>query len=102
MGIPQWTTPTFALTFSHPDVNLLAARNVYVTFCSGNSKITKTGNELTLEEKSIGVYLTQDETSKFSDSVRIQVNWTTAGGERYASDIVSCTITEQLLRKEIV
>ena len=65
MGVPQYTTPTFTLTFTEQALDLTQAQNVYVTFKSGETLMTKTGADLTIAEKSIGVYLSQEETAKW-------------------------------------
>lgn len=102
MSVPQFTTPTFTLTFSDDGLDLTEARNVYVTFQSYRNSLTKTGPDLTIEEKSIGVHLSQDETALFErGDVKIQANWTTPGGGRAASEVVTYNISEQLLRKVV-
>ena len=98
MGVPQFTTPTFTLTFTEQTLDLTQAANVYVTFKSGMYTLTKTGDALTVQAKSIGVHLTQKETAKFRGGrVKIQANWTTALGGRAASEVVQYDIDEQLL-----
>ena len=101
-NIARGTTPTFTLTFSDETVDLTTANNVYVTFLSGNTKITKTGTDLTITALSIGVHLSQEETlSSREGIVNIQANWTTADGNRVASEIASYTLTRQLLDEVI-
>ena len=100
--IPIGTTPTFTLTFADENLDLTSAQNVYVTFHSHHqsSSLTKTGEDLTVEEKSIAVYLTQEETLSFYEGdVEIQANWTSSTGGRCASDIVSYTFSKQLLKE---
>lgn len=102
MSIPQYTTPTFVLTFTEQDLDLTNAFNVYVTFRSGTFELTKTGSDLTVNKKSIGVYLSQNDTSGFRvGTLEIQANWTTEAGGRSASEIVKFEVTEQLLRKVV-
>ena len=99
MGIPQFTTPTFLLTFDEPGLNLTKANNVYVTFQSGRYKLTKTGASLDVGENTIGVHLTQEDTGNFYvGDVNIQANWTMENGDRFASEIVNWPISDQLLR----
>lgn len=100
MGVPQYTTPTFALSFEETGLDLRNATSVYVTFKSGNNKLTKTGDNLVVGEKTIEVYLTQNETAKFLKTVDIQANWI-VNGNRVASEVVTFEITEQLLQKVI-
>jgi len=102
MGVPRFTTPVFTLTFTEPTLDLTQATGVYVTFKQATFVMTKTGDELDVAEKSIGVYMTQEETAKFQEgSVDIQANWVTGDGNRAASEIVSCDFTKQLLPQVI-
>lgn len=102
MSVPQYTTPTFTLTFSDQALDLTQASNVYVTFQSGNHILTKNGNDLTVQAKQIDVYLNQEETSHFNlGGVKIQANWTTYYGDRAASDVVTYQISEQLLKRVV-
>ena len=102
MGVPQYTTPTFILTFDEEGLDLTEAQNVYVTFTSGNTSITKTGEDLTVEAKAISVYLNQGETGRFRQGdVEIQANWTEANGERAASEIEYYQISGQLLKRVV-
>lgn len=99
MGVPQYTTPTFTLTFTEQNLDLTQAQAVYVTFKSGEYELTKTGEDLDVGEKTIGVYLHQAETGSFkTGNVKIQANWTTSSGDRAASEIVTYNITDQLLK----
>lgn len=102
MSVPQWTTPTLLLTFTEPSLDLTAATSVYVTFKTNTYSITKTGSALTITEKTISIYLSQNETGSFGrGTVDIQVNWKDANGNRFASDIVSINISQQLLNRVI-
>lgn len=98
MSVPIGTTPTFTLTFSEQSgVDLTQATNVYVTFCSGSKTVTKTGEDLTITEKSVSVTLSQEETLPMLYTVNIQVNWTTPDGKRLASEVIKCEMSMQLL-----
>ena len=101
MGVPQYTTPTFVLTFTEQGLNLLQARNVYVTFQSGQNKFTKTGSDLTVSANTIGVHLSQRDTGRLNKCVEIQANWTDVAGNRSASEVVTYKITRQLLTEVI-
>lgn len=101
MGAARGTTPTFVLTFTEQTLDLTQAVNVYVTFQSAGRTLTKTGEDLVVEAKRISVFLSQAETLAFDDTVRVQANWTKAGGVRAASDIVTYSMSDQLL-KEVV
>ena len=106
MSVPQYTTPTFNLTFTDDNLDLTAASNVYVTFKSGKYVLTKTGDDLDVDEKEISVKLTQDETGKLntgslSSDVKIQANWVMPSGDRAASEVVLYEMSEQLLQKVV-
>lgn len=99
MSVPQFTTPTFTLTFSDNTLDLTQAENVYVTFKSRYAALTKSGEDLEIDEKTIGVYLDQEETGRLGmGDVRIQANWTLLNGRRAASEIVAYPISDQLLK----
>ena len=70
-------TPTFTLTLPET-VDLDLASNVYVTFGRrGNKILEKTGGDLAIEDNTIAVFLSQEETLALpSGEVQIQVNWT--------------------------
>lgn len=98
MSVPIGTTPTFVLTFGQQSgVDLTQAINVYVTFESGLTSFTKTGEALALTERSVSVTLTQEETLPMLSTVNIQVNWTTPDGKRLASEVIRCDMSKQLL-----
>ena len=102
MSVPQFTTPTFTLTFTEQSLNLTEAVNVYVTFQARQTSITKTGDALEIAAKTIGVHLTQEETGKLGlGDERIQANWTTPNGNRAASEVATHMISEQLLRRVV-
>lgn len=93
-------TPTFTLTLPE-DIDLSEATNVYVTFADRNNRTVarKTGEELTIDENVVEVYLSQEETLAFPNMVYIQVNWTYNEGElvkRACSEIVSTPFTANL------
>ena len=98
--IPRGTTPTFTFTFTEEELDLTSAAHVYVTFSQGSRVLTKTGDALDIEQKSISVYLSQRETLMFNGKVEAQVNWTIAG-DRIASNIVTIDMTKQLLNKVV-
>ena len=101
MGVPNYTTPTFTLTFTENDLDLTAADRVFVTFKGRTGKITKTGQELEIEEKQIGVRMNQAETAELGPGeVDVQANWT-IGNNRFASGIMRVEITRQLLNEVI-
>lgn len=101
MGVPLYTTPTFVLTFGD-DIDLTTVSAVYVTFRSKDYVLTKTDSGLQIEPHKIGVHLTQDETACMAVGfVQIQANWIDMYGNRVASEIATCSITDQLLKQVI-
>lgn len=103
MSVPQFTTPTFVLTFDDEEaLDLTEANNVYVTFQAKTYLLTKTGDDLIVDAKSIGVKLSQNETSHMPiGDVEIQANWTTQNGDRAASEVVTFRISKQLLQRVV-
>ena len=102
MSVPKFTTPTFTLTFEDENLDLTDAVNVYVSFLSDGCLLTKSGEDLTVREKEIDVRLSQEETGRMKTGyIEIQANWTTPGGNRAASEVVTYPIGRQLLRRVI-
>lgn len=95
----QSTTPTFTLTFP-PSVDFSTV-DVWFTIEQGRVSITKTGEDLAIDHNVIGVFLSQEDTTKFEKNIsaRIQVNWVYPNGERACSNIVTVPVGENLLRK---
>jgi hypothetical protein len=101
MSVPRYTTPTFTLTFTEQGLDLTQATGVYVTFKQASLIITKTGDDLEITEKTISVFMDQEETARFcKGDVDIQANWTT-GDRRAASEVVSYDFSENLLQRVI-
>lgn len=102
MSVARGTTPTYILTFEEESLDLTTANNVYVTFRKGAKVLTKTGNDIEVQAKQVGVYLNQKETLAFAQGdVKVQVNWTLANGRRAASVVALVNLSEQLLEKVI-
>lgn len=103
MGVARATTPTFTLTFTEEGLDLTTASNVYVTFEQKDVNFTKQGADLDIEERTIDVFLSQEETLQFQiGMVDVQVNWTMANGRRASSDVKQVEISKQLLRQVVV
>ena len=101
MGVPRYTTPVFTLTFSEEHLDLTEATDVFVTFRQAGKAMTVTGEDLTVEKKTISVSFTQEETAEFCvGDVEIQANWVISG-KRAASEIVKYQFTDQLLKQVI-
>ncbi len=93
------TTPTFALSLEGIDYNMLDT--VYVTFKQDNHIITKTGDDVELDEENqiINVALTQSETLSFRQGyVFVQLRAVTKGGNAVATDIVKVN-TDGILKE---
>ena len=104
MPVPRGTTPTFVLQFEDEYLDFTKYPNIYVTFRSKGSSftVTKTGDDLTVSEKEISVYLSQEETICFGEGmIEIQANWTTDAGDRYASEVETYCVSKQLLNQVI-
>ena len=101
MSFGRFTTPVLILTFEEEELDLTTAKNVYVTFRSGIRDVTKTGDDLQVSEKQIGVSLTQADTGRFGTSVEVQANWTAEGGVRYQSNIVELPVDRNILERVV-
>ena len=100
--ITRYSTPSITLTFTDEHLDLTQAHNVYVTFSEGDVELfTKTGDDLTIGEKTIGIYLHQEDTAKFRKSVEIQANWTGNDGYRQPSKAVVIPVTKNLLDRVV-
>lgn len=96
------TTPTLICSFDSALLDLSTVQNIYVTLSQGYLKLTKSGEDLEVEENNVKVYLTQSETLMFkTGEVSIQVNWTFGGGRRGASNIAKLIMKENLLSKVV-
>ena len=95
------TTPTFTLTVA--DADLTEAVNVYVTFKQGDILISKSGDDITVAEHTINVYLTQEETLKFrSGKLQVQVNMTYENGGRACTEIATVEVGNNLVESVLV
>ena len=102
MSIAKGTTPTITLTFTEATLDLTQAEHVYVSFRGVGTTVEKKDTDLTIQAKSIGVYLTQEETlSLYEGDVQIQANWTYGDGSRSASEIVKYRFTDNLIERVI-
>lgn len=71
----QYTTPTLRLAMSK---DITFADEVFVTFgFNGKKFLTKTGDDITVTEEYIDVFLTQEESARFpKGGVQVEVNFT--------------------------
>lgn len=96
------TTPTY--TFIMPEsVDISLATGIYVTFCKidGRLIITKTDDDLVVENNSVEVYLTQEETLSFPNGqIQVQLNWLYPEGnktKRACSQIMTISARKNLI-----
>ena len=101
MSVPIGTTPTFQFTLDSNDLDLTQAAHVYVDIV-GAAKISKADSDLVIGQKTISVYLTQEETLSLGPGlIKFQANWTYAGGQRGGSAIGEYVFADNL-RREIL
>lgn len=104
----QGTTPTFTFRLVNHNINLNAARNVYVRFKQSTKVIDKSGSDLEINGYMLRVWLTQEESLKLSEGadVQVQINWTYLDTDgvtirRAATKPKSIPIDAQLLKQVI-
>lgn len=99
-------TPTY--TFRAPEgLDMTQARKIWVTFSTPDEReiLTKTGDDVTVTEHTVQVYLTQNETLRFPTSkVKVQLNWIYQDGlrEKRASSNKFTINTENNLKNEVL
>lgn len=99
------TTPTFTLNINDPTntLDLRSAQNVYVTFEQGRHCVTKTGDDLSVQARSVSGWLTQQESLSFEAGkpATVQVNWTYLDMDgtvrRAATKVQDVRVNRQLL-----
>ena len=99
MAVTQYTTPTFTLTFTEEELDLTQATNIVVSLESNGKRIEKTGEDLAVAAKTIGVTLRQEDTGWMKDNLIIQVNWMLPNGIRAASTKEWIDIDDNLLKR---
>ena len=71
------TTPTFTLTVKDEHLDLGQAESVYVTITQGQTSITKSGEDVSVDQNVCSCWLTQAEALRFQKgAAEVQVNWT--------------------------
>ena len=103
----NYTTPSLTLVVDNIDIS---AYDIYATLEQGLYKLTKTGDELTVNTETVGektntvitMTLTQEESAKFfyDKPVNAQVNWL-VDGSRFATDIKQIPVMRNLLNRVI-
>lgn len=97
----QATTPTFILTLPE-EIDMSSISNMYFSLEQGATKLLKTGSALSINGRTISVYLTQDDTVKFNRGhALLQLNWTYGDGSRACSTIVTINVDPNLLREVV-
>ena len=100
MAFAKGTQPTFSLTFPET-VDLTATTEIHVTFKSGQTKLDKTGEDLTVTAHQIDVSFSQEESLAFAvGMIEVQANWL-MNGKRQASEISAYEVGRQLLNEVI-
>lgn len=74
----RWTTPTFTIRLKESaDIDLTEADNMYFTVANKMVTITKSGDDLEVEPKTVKVFLSQEDTGRLIEGeAEIQLNWT--------------------------
>ena len=89
------TTPTYILTVK--DLDTLQNNSVYVTFKQSDICLTLKGEDITIEENRIFVYLTQEQTLQFRHGLaKLQVRGVDINGSAWASNIVNVPVNAVL------
>lgn len=99
MSFARYSTPTLTFTLNKQNLDLQTMDSVWVTFSSAGIKFDKTGEDLVIGEKTVGVYLSQEETAKFGNTVEVQVNWTRSNGYRGNSVAAELPVDKNLLER---
>lgn len=97
----QATTPTFVLTLPN-DVDLTQAETVMFSFRQGFFALDKSGDDLTVDQNTVSVYLSQSETVGLRNGIaQIQLNWTYSDGSRACTNIANVSINPNLYKAVI-
>lgn len=98
----QYTTPTFILTLPET-VDLSLVQNLYFTLTQGKTELQKAGDSLVVEGQTVSVFLSQEESGKFTNGkASLQLNWTYGNGARCCSTIVAVDVGRNLLDEVVV
>lgn len=90
------TTP---IHIFHTDVDLTTAEVIYVTYTQGTTVVEKTKDDCEVEEDTVTVHLTQEETLQFKAggyTANVQIRARYADGTALASNIISIDISRIL------
>ena len=97
------TTPDYLLNIDGYD---LSDKTVYVTIRQNNTRLTKTGDELSIavdeNGSTIALLLSQKDTLQLKEgSAEIQVRFIDSNGTAYATEIATITVSRVLLERVI-
>lgn len=104
--IYRGVTPTF--TFRGPQgLDMTLPKQIWVTFSTPDEReiFTKTGDDVTAEDNTVQVFLTQNETLRLpTRNVKVQINWVYQDGlkEKRASSNKFVISTENNLKNEVL
>lgn len=99
-------TPTF--TFRGPQgLDMTLSKQIWVTFSTPDEReiFTKTGDDVTAEDNTVQVFLTQSETLRLpTRNVKVQINWLYQDGfrEKRASSNKIIIKAEDNLKNEVL
>ena len=103
----QGTTPTFTFTIRQDTVNLDDALKVIVTIKQSTKRIDLTGDDISVNGRTVSLYLSQEQSLKLSPGrASVQINWTypnpKGGSPRRASTKPKCfSVDEQFYERVI-
>ena len=103
MAIPRGVTAVLTLYIGGKDLDLTQAVDVFVSLKpeKKQSRILKSGDMLTVGEKTIELELTQEESLYFVGKIEVQANWIDRNGGRVATNIGYVEMGRQLLDRPI-
>jgi hypothetical protein len=96
------TTPTFICTFPET-VDLSVIANMYFTLKQGLITITKHSEDVVIDGNNVSVYFSQSDTLHLvKGPAEVQLNWTYDDGSRCCSEIITISVTDNLLKEVVV
>lgn len=93
----KWTTPTIQINFE--DNVLDGYKQIVVSFKSTYQVLNITDEDLTIEDNSISLTLTQQQSSILGDNTSVQVNVYYNNGTRAATNIMQVDFGKNLLQQ---
>lgn len=96
----KWTTPTIKIQFD--DGALDNYKEIAVTFKKYVTKLTITDKDMIIEDNSITINLTQEQTSQLGNGTLVQANIYYNDDTRSATQIFMVNFDDNLLAEEMV